>query len=415
MVSQIPAFGGRKMVDSGKRIDYCFSAVNELVVQTTQDKRTGQPVVSAVLVGGEPLIPTERFWTSLYAKFGFNGSIFRYFRHQEVLERIAQTETDRLRLCIERDQAGGKNRLLAVSSPGKPIVRYDDLMDTITRYGGEGVCYADGIVESTHVPRAGCGSFQIAGDEFSNRFLLAAPIDGYGLPNVYLSLLRHVCTNGAVGYAKEFRSSLAIGRGNDDVIYSIVRALEGFSNDEGFAALRQRFEMAARSWASVYEAQGLYKHLVRLLAGRHVGGDGAALAGSGSIARLLQAADSPEQRPTSAALDEIGSPMITAFTRLVGDPASVYGLANLDALSVKRQRTLPTKAKVYDLLNFVSEIGTHHTDEYGARSSQAWLGSLISNEFDLENSCSVFGSFQEYFLDRKLDGETALELQRVGR
>jgi hypothetical protein len=404
------------MVASGKQFEYTFASVNELVVETKPDKRTGQPAVSAVLVGGEPLVPTERFWHSIYAKYGFNGSVFRYFRHHEVFERIAQAETDRLRLCIERDQAGGKNRLLAVSSPGKPIVRYDDLMDTVTRYGGEGVSYADGIVESTHVPRADSGSFQIAGDEFSNRFLLAAPIDGYGLPNVYLSLLRHVCTNGAVGYAKAFRSSLAIGRGNDDVIYSIVRALEGFNNEEGFAALRSRFEMAARSWASVYEAQGLYKHLVRLLAGRHVGGDGAALVGSGNIARLLQSPDSPEQRPASATnLDEIGSPLITAFTRMVGDPASVYGLANLDALSVKRQRSLPTKAKVYDLLNFASEIATHEADEYGARSSQAWLGSLISSEFDLENSCSVFGSFQEFFLDRKLDGETALELQRVGR
>jgi hypothetical protein len=404
------------MVASGKRIDYCFSAVNDLVVETTQDKRTGQPAVSAVLVGGEPLVPTERFWTSVYAKFGFNGSVFRYFRHHEVFERIAQAETDRLRLCIERDQAGGKNRLLAVSSPGKPIVRYDDLMDTITRYGGEGICYADGIVESTHVPRAGSGSFQIAGDEFSNRFLLAAPIDGYGLPNIYLSLLRHVCTNGAVGYDKAFRSSIAIGRGNDDVIYSIVRALEGFNNDEGFAALRQRFEAAARSWASVYETQGLYKHLVRLLSGRHVGGDGAALVGSGNIARLLQAPDSPEQRPTEAtSLDEIGSPLISAYYRMTGDPSRLYGLANMDALSVKRQRTLPTKAKVYDLLNFVSEFATHHADEYGSRSSQAWLGTLVSNEYDLEDSCSTFDSFQDYFMDRRLDGETALELQRLGR
>jgi hypothetical protein len=57
----------------------------------------------------------------------------------------------------------------------------------------------------------------------------------------------------------------------------------------------------------------------------------------------------------------------------------------------------------------------YHADEYGARSSQAWLGSLISGEFDLEGSCSVFDSFQEFFLDRRLDGETALELQRVGR
>jgi hypothetical protein len=398
------------------RFDYTLAAVNELVVQTRQDVRTGQPVVAAVLVGGEPLVPTERFWTSLYARFGFNGSIFRYFRHHEVLERIAQTETDRLRLCVERNEACGQSRLLAVTSPGKPIIRYDDLMNTLARYGGEGVHYADGIVESTHVPRAGSGSFQIAGDEFSNRFVLAAPIDGYGLPNVYLSLLRHVCTNGAVGYAKAFRSSLSLGRGNDDVNYSIVRALEGFNNEEGFAALRQRFEAAAKSWASVYEAQGLYKHLVKLLAHRHVGGDGAALVGSGGIARLLQAPDSPEQRPASAtALDEIGSPLITAFHRMCGDLSQQYGLANLDALSVKRQRTLPGgKAKVYDLLNFASEVATYHADEYGARSTQAWLGSLISGEYDLEDSCSAFSSFEAFFLDRKLDGDAAIDLQRVG-
>ena len=35
----------------------------------------------------------------------------------------------------------------------------------------------------------------------------------------------------------------------------------------------------------------------------------------------------------------------------------------MDALSVKRQRTLPVKARVLDLLNFASELATHHLDE----------------------------------------------------
>jgi hypothetical protein len=398
------------------RFDYIYAPVKELAVQTEQDRRSGKPAVTNVLVDGELLKPTERFWTSLFARYGINSSFFKFFTHAEVFDRISAVEkNDQLRLCIERDEQGDKHRLLAVSGPGKPIIRHDDLMETLGRYGGQDIRYADGIVESTHVPRVGTGSFDIAGDEFSNRFLLAAPIDGYGLPNIYLSLLRHICTNGMVGYAKAFRSSLSIGRGTDDVDYSITRALEGFNNEEGYSALRSRFDMAARSWASVYETQGLYKHLVRLLAGRHVGGDGAALIGSGNIARLLQAPDSQEQRPASASsLNEISSPLITAFLRMSGDVSHLYGLANPDALSVKRQRTLPTKAKVYDLLNFASEIATHNSDEYGARSSQAWIGSLISGEFDLENSCSAFDSFQDFFLDRRLDGETALELQRVG-
>jgi hypothetical protein len=395
------------------RFDYSYAPINRLAVQTEQDRRTGKPAVTNVLVNGEPLKPTERFWTSLFARYGFNASFFRFFNHGEVFDRISAVEKDdQLRLCIERDDQGDKHRLLAVSGPGKPIIRHDDLMETLGRYNGQDIRYADGIVESTHVPRVGTGSFDIAGDEFSNRFLLAAPIDGYGQPSIYLSLLRHVCTNGVVGYAKAFRSSLSIGRGTDDVNYSIIRALEGFNNEEGFAALRQRFDAAAKSWASVYEAQGLYKHMVRLLANKNVGWDGAAAVGDSGIRRLLQQADTTGQQ--TEALDEISSPLMTAFHRMTGDTSRLYGLANLDALSVKRQRTLPVRCRTMDLLNFASEVATHHADEHGARSTQAWVGSLLVAEYDLEKSADSFADFQEFFLDRKLDGETALELQRVG-
>ena len=68
-----------------------------------------------------------------------------------------------------------------------------------------------------------------------------------------------------VGYSPTFRSTLALGRGEDNAIYSIMRALDGSRSDEGYAALRQRFESAAKSWASVHEAQSLYRLLARLL------------------------------------------------------------------------------------------------------------------------------------------------------
>jgi hypothetical protein len=133
----------------------------------------------------------------------------------------------------------------------------------------------------------------------------------------------------------------------------------------------------------------------------------------GPLGTLLRATDSPEQQLASAKLDEIGSPLLTAFHRLTGDVSHLYGIANPDALSVKRQRSLPTKAKVYDLINFVSEIATHHAKEEGARAAQVWLGTLISGEYDLENSCDAFDSFQDFFIERKLDGESAMDLQRV--
>jgi hypothetical protein len=393
-----------------KRFQYTFANVNELVVEAKPDAKSGKRKVAAVRVHDEPLKPTERFWTSLYARYGFNGSFFKYFRHDEVFDRISQVETDRVRICIERDDDSGENRLLAVSSPTKPVVLHDDLMGTLDRYQGHGVSYADGVVESTHTPRVGSNTFSVCGDDFSNRFVISVPIDGYGQPNIYLSLLRHICTNGAIGYAKAFRSSLALGKGNDDVVFSIVRALDGFGNDEGFAALRQRFEAAGQSWASVYEAQGLYKHLAKLQYHKRIGGDGAAALGE---SHLPEHGNSATDSLGSRSLDDTNSPLLTAFHRMTGDISHLYGLANPDALSVKRQKTLPVACKVYELLNFVSEVATHHADEYGSRSSQAWLGSLISGEYDLENSCESYGDFKDFFIDRKLDGETAMDLQRL--
>jgi hypothetical protein len=400
------------MVMNNKRFDYAFAAVGDLAVETTTEPKSGRRTASAILVNDEPIKPAERFWTSLYARYGFNKSFFKYFDFGEVFQRISDVESqDRMRLCIERDEENGESRLLAVSNPTKPIVRHDDLTETLERYEGGNVRYCDGVVESTHVPRAGANSFEISGDAFSNRFIMSTPIDGYGLPNIYLSLLRQICSNGMIGYARTFRSTLALGRGDDDVIYSIIRALDGFGNDEGYAALRQRFEAASESWASVYEANTLYKNLVKLLACKQIGWDGATTSGADGIVNLLHTGQSGQTLTGES--EEIGSPMITAFHRMTGDVSEIYGLANVDALSVKRQRSLPVNCTVYDLLNFASEVATHHADDHGSRASQAWLGTTISGEYDLENSCDSFDDFQDFFLDRKLSGEVAMDLQKV--
>ena len=196
---KLSLFTSRKPM-SHKRFDYTFSAVGDLAVQTTTDAKSGKRTVSAILVDSEPIKPTDRFWTSLYARFGITRSIFKYFSHESVFRRISQAESqDRMRLCIERNSDTGVSRLLAVSNPTKPIVRHDDLMETLGRYEGSDVRYSNGVVESSHIPRAGANSFEISGDAFSNRFVMSTPIDGYGLPNIYLSLLRQICSNGMVG------------------------------------------------------------------------------------------------------------------------------------------------------------------------------------------------------------------------
>jgi len=236
---------------------------------------------------------------------------------------------------------------------------------------------------------------------------MSVPIDGFGLPNIYLSLLRHICSNGAIGYAKAFRSSLALGTGSDNVRFSIVRALDGFGNDEGFAALRQRFEAAANSWASVHEAQSFFKLLVKLHHRNQV------RVNSTMIDQPMVDDQSIHTLTVGTRPNEIGSPVITAFHKMTGDVSQLYGLANVDALSAKRQRTLPVRCSVYDLLNFASEVATHYSMDSGARSAQAWLGSLISSEYDIEGSRDSYSDFQDFFMHRKLDGKTALELQQL--
>src|SRR5262249_54098248 len=149
------------------------------------------------------------------------------------------------------------------TNPTAPLIRHDELCGLLDRYEAEDVSYHAGVVRSGHTPRYG-NPFDIAGDAFQNKFVIDTPIDGYGRPVVYLSLLRQICWNGAVAYTPVFRSELALGRSDASVEYALVRALEGFNNEEGFGALRQRYEASAKSWASVREATKLYRTLVRL-------------------------------------------------------------------------------------------------------------------------------------------------------
>ena len=57
--------------------------------------------------------------------------------------------------------------------------------------------------------------------------------------------------------------------------------------------------------------------------------------------------------------------------------------ASVDALSVKRQRMLQADCRVYDLLNFATEMATHHAPPQAAARLHGWLGSTLTDEHDL--------------------------------
>ncbi len=371
-----------------QRFEYGTTRIKDLAVQTHRDQQ-GRMTRCEVLLNDEPVLTSNRFWNSLHLRFGFTSNIFRYFSHEEVFNRIsAVAPNDRIRWCLER--TNGVGLLLGVTNPQAAVMPHDDLMSLLGRYETQEVTYSKGVVSSQHSPRLDV-PFQVAGDGFQNRFVLDTPIDGFGRPSVYLSLLRLRCSNGAIGYTPAFRSELSVGKGDDGVNFALTRVLDGFNNEEGFAALRQRFEASAKSWASVSEVMKLYRTLTRLhnrgeirSKKKIVGNDGAS--------------------------ETDGSPLFHAFHKMTGDLTRIYGMANLDTLSVKRQRTLPAACKVYDLLNFASEVGTHHATTEGNRDAQAYLGDLISGEYDLEGTCDQFSDWRDFFVGSGATAETMAAL-----
>jgi hypothetical protein len=385
----------------GRKFEYGFARVKDLSVHARKlepvnpDKvpaRVPKTAVDFIEVNGEKIAPSKRFWTSLQCRFGFSANVFRYFDHAEVFNRVSErARDDKVRFCIERSDSKTTPRLLAVTNPGASTIRYDQLQELLGKYKNEGVSYADGIVRSTHKPRVGDGEFKIAGDGFMNQFVIDTPIDGFGKPNIYLSLLRLICSNGAIGFGKAFRSELNTGKNDQDGQFALIRAMDGFNNEEGFAAMRQRFDGATRSWASVNEVQRLYNILL-------------ARAHRGELKKTGVEVVNGQTFETSM-------PILNAFHKMTGDVAQIYGLSNLDSLSVKRQRTLPTSCKVYDLLNFATEVATHNANAHGGRALQAHVGELISNEFDLENTVDQFSDWRDFFIGNENTADTMRVLQ----
>jgi hypothetical protein len=350
------------MVAASHEFTYGLARASDFNIHAEFDAKKQRQRVKAIEIDGHVTKPSNRFWRSFFHRFGIADTVFKYFDYDEVLCRINErAKSDRLRYCIERNSKG-EEMLLAVSNPSRPIISYEKVVDLTSRYATSETSYHEGIVTTTHTPRSGDNTFDIRGDEFKHRYVMETPIDGFSAPKIHLSLLRLLCENGAIGYSRAFRSEINVG---NDIGLTLSRALDSYDNDEGYSALRQRFSSAQSSWASLRECEQLRKLLIKL---HHSGGVSAQ-------GRLL-----PQ------------------FDQMTGNLHEFYGLANLDALGQKRQRVLPSRARVYDLINFASEIATHHAQPIAQRPLQAYIGSVISDEYDMEGTADRVSEFQDFFM-----------------
>jgi hypothetical protein len=379
---------------------YGVASIKDIRAKVTKDD-TGAEKIAGLYVGDREVNPSKRFWTSLQSRFAFSTNIFRYFDHKEVFDRVAsRAKNDKIRYCIEEAPEGATHRpvLLGVTNPTAPVIKYDELRNLLERYGHEGALnYTGGIVTSRHKPRVGSEPYNIVGDVFENGFVIDSPVDGFGHPSVYLSMMRLICSNGAIAYTKAFRSELSVGKTDEDIAYNLIRAMDGFNNEEGYAALKQRFESAQFSWASVRECNRLYKAL-------------ASLALRGNLAK--QGREVVETEDGMGEVVETSLPLLHQFHKMTGDLSEVYGMANLDTLSTKKQRVLPAACRVYDLINFMSELATHKADQAGARRLQAMIGELLGAEYDLEGTAERYTDFRDFFLSDTTAAEAKASLER---
>lgn len=356
------------------KIDYVPMSVSDISMAIEHGQSGSKEIVDFKLAG-EKMYYTSRFGQSLGSIFGFSESIFKFFDPSEVVERITERGFgDAIRVAIQENVDGSKTAL-AAAKPNKSFVRADDLLFELMERstGKSNIQYAAGVVTSMHKPsRMGDSVFQIGGSDMLNRFVVETPIDGFGLPAAYISLLRQVCSNGMIGYAKAFKSQIQLGNAPtfaagkiiSDAIPTFRRFLDSYNNEEGYSIIRSRLEAAHSSPASLDEFYGIYSLLNR--------GDMRSLHG-----------DTKE-------VDKgyIQSPLNSKMVELVGDVQKLYGIVSLDQMATKSRRRVPVGCTVADLINLATEVGTHKANTEQSRKIQGWVGTMLSNAggYDLEGT-----------------------------
>jgi len=375
------------------KFDYDECHLKDLSCNTVADK-LGKQIVTKVKLADEEFAPTQRFWDSLCSRFGFSPSIYKFFNHRETFDRISGVcKDDKIRISIQKTPSNSEMqtnwvpKLLAVTNPDAPLITGSDIIRLMNSLDAEKITYSGGIVTSRHKPNT-VMDFDIGGDTHQTKLTLDTPIDGYGRPNIYLELLRLVCENGVTGLARAFKSSVILGKiGGLDIL---ERVMESYSNEDGFIAMRSRVLSAQKSWASVLECT--------------------------KLAKLLWKLSSEDFKPEVIQTTNVKGPnghrnrLVEKLYETCGDLRAIYGVAQIDSLSEKRMRQLPSEATVYDLICFTSEIATHQLQPQASRTISGYLGNLIGGDiYDLENSCEEFKEFSDFLDPTSAEAKKMLE------
>lgn len=306
-----------------------------------------------VIINNETMQTTDRFWNSLYSRYNISDSFFKYFSHGEVFDRIVKKNANtQLKLTVESSKGKQLPQALAMAAANRDVVPYKQMVDLFNEHKGRDIRYKHGVITAVFTPPSGVQDVKIGSDKYRNNYMMTVPLDGYGMPKIHLSMLRMLCTNGVFGLGKAFESGITAVH---DPLSVLTRVLDAYDNDQGFDALASRIEKAQVSHAS-------FREVVKL---------------EGTLLKT-----------------EIGSRRIEEYRTLTGFVQKQYGIANPESIATKKQMLLPTKVRVSELIDFATEIATHHSKPYEADRLNAWVGSMLCSEYDLEGSAK--GDVKEF-------------------
>ena len=304
----------------------------------------GDPEEAGIVVNDCQYWLTKRFFSSFARRMGFATSFYRYFSPLEVLNRVAKLNPD---MTFQATFDNEDLKLLGVTEPHRQFLPAHIICKAISDDPQiENIYHNDGIFEAKmllddkfEVPFAG---------EYRCMLLLKIPVDGVGSPCMYLASIREASGNVSVAMSKQFCTDLEV---NDESGASLRKQLKSFNAERCFSALIERLIVAQRTPASVSE----------LL----------------SIDELISAnvTDRSAYRKIHDRLNDIA-----------GNPCSAYKVPFLEFIECyESEKNTPVACSINDLLNFCSELTTHHYELISNPSAfHEKTGEILGNCFDLE-------------------------------
>ncbi len=300
---------------------------------------------------------SDRFYKTLAAELGIPFGVFGFFTPLEVMTRAAEKEPDlalRVTVDTERNQALGLTQDKGLPMPVKFIegVLHEDRRLQEVEYGNGMLSAMLDLDDPWDVPND---------STYHVRVRCRVPVDGVGMPDMSLATWRQVCANGAVAEAPLFRTKMEV---KDTSGEHFRRLLKSFSNPRGVELLHERLLAANGTKASVdevYQAETFIRRQVR---------------------------DARHQMLLCERLHEVAD-----------NPCVRYGVTDLGAIGERRRGLLPTGASVADVMNFVSELNTHHGELLRNQNSAAGLlGDFYARSYDLEEMYPHAQPASQYYL-----------------